>query len=206
MKGQHLLDLSGASLALLQYALLMRQHAGTVPALRTQALCSSCSAVSEYTSPVHTWLSKNSLYLCTMLLGSEQAWARCYPRENTHVFREQYSSVPQSSVTAERGLHPCGIEPCSLESGLCLGACQHGISSKSAVQGLQQEVARRQMAVLDRTSASPDLPQTMHERQASLRCGQSLQHLPGFGWSSTSGADTKGRQSAMRLFEAGVMR
>ena len=45
------------------------------------------------------------------------------------------------------------------------------------MQGLQQEVARRQMAVLDRTSASPDLPQTMHDRQASLRCGHSLQHV-----------------------------
>ena len=61
---------------------------------------------------------------------------------------------------------------------MIVSVCQHAsISySKLAAQGLQQEVARRQMAVLDRTSASPDLPQTMHERQASLRCGRSFHH------------------------------
>ncbi|KAK9834039.1 hypothetical protein WJX81_005023 [Elliptochloris bilobata] len=42
------------------------------------------------------------------------------------------------------------------------------------MQGLQQEVARRQMAVLDRTAASSGLPQTMHERQASLREARSV--------------------------------
>ena len=61
-------------------------------------------------------------------------------------------------------------------------AYQHGVSSMSAVQGLQQEVARRQMAVLDRTFASPDLPQTMHERQVSLRCGHTLQRWFGCAW------------------------
>ena len=45
------------------------------------------------------------------------------------------------------------------------------------VQGLQQEVAKRQMAVLDRTPASLELPQTMQDRQASLRCGRHA--LPG---------------------------
>ena len=54
---------------------------------------------------------------------------------------------------------------------------KHAPFARLAVQGLQQEVARRQMAVLDRTSKSLDLPQTMHERQASLRCGHRLRHL-----------------------------
>ena len=94
---------------------------------------------------------------------------------------------------------------CSLISGL--GARQHGVSSKSAVQGLQQEVARRQMAVLDRTSASPDLPQTMHERQASLRCEPTLQRLLGVaGDLQVLSLQEVGnfRQLAARLFEARV--
>lgn len=49
--------------------------------------------------------------------------------------------------------------------------------TEQALQGLQQEVAKRQMAVLDRTPASLELPQTMQDRQASLRCGRHA--LPG---------------------------
>jgi hypothetical protein len=37
------------------------------------------------------------------------------------------------------------------------------------MQELQQEVARRQMAVLDRSPASQEAPQSLHERQAGLR-------------------------------------
>ena len=37
------------------------------------------------------------------------------------------------------------------------------------MQELQQEVARRQMAVLGRSPASQEAPQSLHERQAGLR-------------------------------------
>jgi len=37
------------------------------------------------------------------------------------------------------------------------------------MQELQQEVARRQMAVLNRSPASQEAPQSLHERQAGLR-------------------------------------
>lgn len=151
-------------------------------------------------STVQTCMSKTRLHLCNVLLGVEQAWARWYSREG--------NCAPQSSVTPERGLHPCGVRSCLLDSGVCLPARQHGVSSKSAVQGLQQEVARRQMAVLERTSASPDLPQTMHERQASLRCGHTLQQslcVAGHFYAVLTQEVCSSGELAVRLFEASVM-